>query len=151
MTDFQFDVNFDESLFSLAPPVGYTVKKATEPAEQDLIEGLRAIAEFLDGEFPPVQVLNWNSMREVLGNHVKKNNLSPTEDEMTIFSEKVRSVTRFVGIKKLRDHDPNYTGKGVKLGDVDKPVIRWQLNSKTYRVIYGDLSMKDVARENLLK
>ena len=74
-----------------------------------------------------------------------------TEEELTIFSEKVRSVTRFFSIKKLRDRDINYTGRGVKFGDVEKPVIRWQLNSKTFRVIYGDLSMKDVAQENLLK
>lgn len=90
-------------------------------------------------------------MREVLGNHIKQNNLSLTEDELTIFSEKVRSVTRFFSIKKLRDRDINYTGRGVKFGDVEKPVIRWQLNSKTYRIIYGDLSIKDVAQEDLLK
>jgi len=46
----------------------------------------------------------------------------------------------------------HYAGSGVKLGEADKAIFWYQpKNSQTYRVIYGDLSIKDVAPENLPK
>jgi hypothetical protein len=46
----------------------------------------------------------------------------------------------------------HYNGQGVKLGDADKPIFWYQpQGSQTWRVIYGDLSVKDVAPENLPK
>ena len=46
-----------------------------------------------------------------------------------------------------------YLGKGIKLGDKDRIVCWYKLkeakNPKTYRVVYGDLSVKDVAPEDL--
>ena len=46
----------------------------------------------------------------------------------------------------------HYTGKGVKLGDADKAIFRYlPEGSEKYRVIYGDLSVKEVSEENLPK
>ncbi|MHC4460313.1 MAG: hypothetical protein ACYS6W_14385, partial [Planctomycetota bacterium] len=46
----------------------------------------------------------------------------------------------------------HYAGKGVKLGDADKAIFWYQpKDSTTYRVIYGDLSVKEVSPENLPK
>ena len=48
--------------------------------------------------------------------------------------------------------DSHYAGAGVKLGDADKAIFWYrQKDAKTYRVIYGDLSVKDVAPEDLPK
>jgi hypothetical protein len=45
-----------------------------------------------------------------------------------------------------------YAGKGVKLGDADKPIFWYRpQGSTTCRVIYGDLSARDVAPEDLPK
>jgi hypothetical protein len=46
----------------------------------------------------------------------------------------------------------HYAGNGVKLGDAETAIF-WYLpeGSETYRVIYGDLSVKDVTPENLPK
>ena len=50
------------------------------------------------------------------------------------------------------DSDWHYAGKDVKLGDVNTAIFWYRpANSETYRVIYGDLSVKDVAPENLSK
>jgi hypothetical protein len=48
--------------------------------------------------------------------------------------------------------DSHYAGSGVKVGEADKAVF-WYLpeGSDTYRVIYGDLSVKDVAAGDLPK
>lgn len=45
-----------------------------------------------------------------------------------------------------------YAGNGVKLGIADKPIF-WYLpsGSSKYRVIYGDLNVKDVNEANLPK
>jgi hypothetical protein len=46
-----------------------------------------------------------------------------------------------------------YLGKGVKLGDKDRIVCWYKLKGakspSTYRVVYGDLSVKDVAPKDL--
>ena len=46
-----------------------------------------------------------------------------------------------------------YLGKGIRLGDKDRIVCWYKLkdakNPNIYRVIYGDLSVKDVAAEAL--
>lgn len=43
-----------------------------------------------------------------------------------------------------------YAGENVKHGDADTAIFWYQPSgSETYRVIYGDLSVKDVAPENL--
>ncbi len=43
-----------------------------------------------------------------------------------------------------------YLGKGVKLGDKDR-IVCWYRpkGAKAYRAVYGDLSIKDVAPEDL--
>jgi hypothetical protein len=44
-----------------------------------------------------------------------------------------------------RASDALYTGKGVQLGQADSPIMRYRpQGSKTYRVIYGNLTVKDV-------
>jgi len=48
--------------------------------------------------------------------------------------------------------DWHYVGKGVEFGDANTAVFLYRpKGSKTYRVIYGDLSVKDVAPDNLPK
>ena len=43
-----------------------------------------------------------------------------------------------------------YLGNGVKLGDKDRIVCWYKLKgAATYRVVYGDLSIKDVAPDDL--
>lgn len=46
-----------------------------------------------------------------------------------------------------------YVGKGVKLGDKDRIVCWYKLKNATdaqaYRVVYGDLSVKDMAAKDL--
>ena len=45
-----------------------------------------------------------------------------------------------------------YTGKDVKPGQDDRPIFRYRpLGSPTYRVIYGDIKVKDVEPEKIPK
>src|SRR5207244_4027655 len=57
MTDFRFDQQLDESLFSVAVPAGYTVQQLAVPSvpggEASVIEALRGYTKRDDGKFPP--------------------------------------------------------------------------------------------------
>ena len=59
----------------------------------------------------------------------------------------------FIFVQLLKaENDWHYVGANVKLGDAKSPVCWYRPDdSKTYRVIYGDLSVKDVAPEDLPK
>ena len=59
MSDFEFNVDLDESLFSVEPPAGYEVTVVQAPTsdgspadEKDLIEMFRCYSELSDGPFP---------------------------------------------------------------------------------------------------
>ncbi|MHC4574761.1 MAG: hypothetical protein ACYS76_11640 [Planctomycetota bacterium] len=50
------------------------------------------------------------------------------------------------------ENDWHYVGNDVKLGDGESPVCWYRpTGSQTYRVIYGDLRVEDVAAEDLPK
>ena len=43
------------------------------------------------------------------------------------------------------ENDPHYVGGGVKLGTPDRPILWYKpTGSEKYRVIYADLSVKEV-------
>ena len=71
MSDFEFNVDLDESLFSVEPPAGYKVStvrlpKTNDPAagEKDLIEAFRHYCELSGGTFP--DFLNHEAFTEML-------------------------------------------------------------------------------------
>ena len=153
-TDFQFDIEMDESLFSMEIPEGYSeVAGGTlgigSSSEKDLVETLRTWAEvILDGTFPR----DFNG--SVYGDDVEKNRekfAKLTEEQKMELAMKMGPGFVFVQLLKS-ESDWRYVGKNVKIGDSESPVCWYRPEgSESYRVIYGDLSVKDVAAENLPK
>jgi hypothetical protein len=48
------------------------------------------------------------------------------------------------------ENDSHYAGKGVKLGTVNRPIFWYKpTGAASYRIIYADLSVKEVARDEL--
>ena len=157
MTDFQFDVDLDDSLFSLTPPAGYTrievQADVSEVTEQDLIEYLRAWSSWTkDGTFPPT----FNPM-ELQKVSMEMEQQGKFGDGQTTEQQRDRDAMKmYRGIMFLTqlpaDSNWRYAGEDVKFGDVDIAIFWYRPEgSQTYRVIYGDLSVKDVAPENLPK
>jgi len=151
-TDFEFDVVLDESLFSMDIPEGYsTMPKAmlslTSATEQDLVETLRSWAEVIrDGVFPKdfstqAYMDDVPKIRKLASQHSKEQNLEYG----------LKMARGFVFFKLLKaENDWHYVGENVKLGDANSPVCWYKpTGSQTYRVIYGDLTVKDVAPEDL--
>jgi len=155
MKNFEFNADLDESLVSMAVPEGYTLDKAEldlgNASEEDLIESLRIWAEIIrDGTFP-----------EAIGTEATMKQMPVLVQKVAAMqvSEEKGSEIGMSFAKGMLFHQTlegqgrwTYAGAGVKLGDADTAIFWYQpQNSATYRVIYGDLSVKDVAKENLPK
>jgi len=149
----QFDVDLDESRFSMEVPDGYVVQEAgldfKKGTEEAFIETLRIWAEIIeDGQFP-----NSISLGAVMNigpkfdKGLKRADLTDQQqlDVATRWGQGYVFIRFFKG-----QGEWHYAGKGVKLGDGNTPIFWYQpKESKTWRVIYGDLTVENVAPENL--
>ena len=162
----EFDVPLEESLVSMEVPAGYTLKdnfihiKDTAPdnlpeeqldlwnaTEEDLVESLRIWAEIiLDGAFPDaIGTDHFVKQAAVLG--YKLASLRLPHSEIEKFTKGMIFLQKFEFGGKW-----GYAGKGVKLGDAEKAIFWYQPEGvEKYRVIYGDLSVQDVAPNDLPK
>ena len=150
----QFDVTFDELLFSMDVPVGYKTEDAgaidfKDASESDFVESLRIWAEiFEDGQFP--DSINLEDIVKIgpkLEKELKKAGL--TEEQQTHIGLKWAQGLVFLRFFKGQGQW-HYAGQGVKLGDADSPIFWYQpQKSETWRVVYGDLRVEDISAENL--
>jgi outer membrane lipoprotein-sorting protein len=160
MSDFVWNAELDESLFSLEPPKEYTVEKkqfdTAKTIRNSLVQALTFWAEMSDGMFPSKidDLGDPNMIRPMLIEKFDKDG-DPAEE----LDQAVKQL--FIILKGLSfaqfaqqkiDRAWHYAGDGVKLGDAEKAIFWYRSrNSETYRVIYGDLSAKKVTPENLPK
>lgn len=162
MRDIVFDEELDELLFSV--PEGYDVHTiqydASKPGEQDFIQALRLWSGTTNGKFP--SELNIKTVGEFIEVIEEKTGLKlekdkapdPSDRQFQEFMRIYGKVVRGVGFAhRLPDSsDWHYTGKDAKFGDANTPVFWYRPEgSKTYRVIYADLSVENVVPENLPK
>ena len=149
----QFDVALDESRFSMEVPEGYIIQKSgvdfKKGSEEAFIETLRIWAEIIeDGQFPDsISLEDVVKIGPKLGKGLIRLNLTDKQqlDIVTRWTQGYVFVRFFKGQGQW-----HYVGKGVKLGDSNTPVFWYQpKESETYRVIYGDLTVKDVTPEDL--
>jgi hypothetical protein len=160
----EFDVPLEESLVSMEVPAGYTLKdialhiEETAPnnlpynaSEEDLVESLRIWAEIiLDGAFPDaLGTDHFIKQAAPLGSKLGSLGLPLSEMEQLIF----KFQKGMIFLQKFEFGGKwGYAGKGVKLGDADKIILWYQpQGSNTYRAIYGDLRVAEVAEKDLPK
>jgi hypothetical protein len=181
LSNFQFDVPLDESLFSLTPPEGYKLQEMNMDwsggSEKDVIEILRRAADMDKGAFPDSltdlklimkitmkTTMKWSfemgkqaalaavkhAKEKAEGKEPKK--AVPPEMPPEMLKEQsetgnlIGRMTTF-----LRENEGwKYVGKGVKLGDAQTPIF-WYVpkDAKQGRVIYGDLSVRDVPLDQM--
>ncbi|MBN2595135.1 MAG: hypothetical protein JXA81_16650 [Sedimentisphaerales bacterium] len=151
--DLQFDVPMDEKLFSMDVPEGYSLQQ-TEldlmgATEEDFVEGLRIMAEvFGDGYFPDSVAVE-EYLKQAPAMMKKADEMELSEQQKTEFGLKLQSYLLFIRFFK-GEGKWHYAGGGVKLGDTQTAIFWYRPEgSETYRVIYGDLAVKDVAPEDL--
>ena len=161
MSDFVFDVELDESLFEI--PDGYSTQTVpydtSAPEEEDFIQSLRLCSEAAGGKFP--SDLNLKAIisefymvkMEKIGIDTKQSpDMSDPkfQELMQIWTKVVRGIS--FALRLPPESEWNYAGKDAKFGDASTPIFWYRPEgSDTYRVIYGDLNVKDISQENLPK
>jgi outer membrane lipoprotein-sorting protein len=155
MTDFQFNAELDDSLFSLTPAEGYTRMEVqadvSTVTEEDLIAYLQMWSTWTkDGTFPPT--FNPIQLPKITAEMIKEGKFGegePIEQERQAEAMQMYRGIMFVA-QLPAESNWRYAGENVKYGDAETPIFWYQATgSHTYRVIYGDLSIRDIAPENL--
>jgi hypothetical protein len=169
--DIRYDVALDDSLFRTEPPEGYAVefKKRDRVTEKEMIDYFGLLADFNDRNFPD-QVFPLPHSFYVKRDRTTQKKYSPKPgDELTAVERKFLDADMHYGLRfpggnpivVFFSWDPDnivkdsfrYLGKGVKLGDKTAIVCWYKLKDakdpNAYRVVYGDLSVKDVAAKDL--
>jgi hypothetical protein len=155
--NFQFNIPVEElePLVSMEVPDGYNLVESKQsefdmgtPTEQDLVECLRFWAEdLMDGNFP--EKIGMTELMKLLPQVEAK--LAESVASEAEGTQKGMSLGKGM-LFHMKLKDRHYAGSGVKVGEADKAIFWYQPEgSETYRVIYGDLSVKDVTPENLPK
>lgn len=144
ITDYEFNPTLDDSLFAMTPPPGYALVQGSmnlkDTTEQDLADMLGLLADANEGDFPATLALG--SLQYDIGKAEGK--ISPWQ-QFQLGGTLARAVTFLQTC-----HDPKYLGAGVTKGESNRPVYRYRpKGSQVYRVIYGDLSIRDVAADQM--
>jgi hypothetical protein len=168
LSDFEFNVEMDESLFSTDPPAGYTVqdmgKVDLSPAdEKDLIETLRecslmkkplpkkgdnakGLAALDEGGLFPDTLDLMAIIQIVAEKFVPGMGPKPSDEQMRKMSDAQIRLQRGVQFAAALppEADAHYAGKGVRFGEADKPIFWYRpTGAKKYRVIYADLTVRE--------
>ena len=152
--DIVFDVPLEESLFSVEVPAGYTLADmpvsalGAPVAEQDLVIALRAHADITGGQFPAaLDETTVGAFLALLEGGAIGSGLTEVQRDQLRFAMPMALSRGLAFVRSLPpDSDVHYVGPEVRLGQGDKPLFWYRpAGSAAYRVIYGDLSAKDLA------
>lgn len=153
--NFEFDIPISDAEVSLEVPEGYTVKETaldfSNVTEANLVGSLRVWATvLLDNRFPD-EISTQAYMAHVPDLEPKIGALDIPDAQKEQMGVNFIQGMLFLQTFELHHKGPwHYAGKGVKFGQADKPIFWYRpADSQTYRVIYGDLSIREVAEPDL--
>jgi outer membrane lipoprotein-sorting protein len=152
LSNITFEIELDDEHFDMSLPEDYVVVNMKteefripfELTEEHLIEGLAKNARSLGGKFPTLY-MGGRPGKEAFDKHlVETKTAVPMEGHGS-------GMLAAEYVKRLPEGSEwQYIGEDVKLGNSNTPVFWYRTpESKTCRVIYGDLTIKDIAPEDL--
>ena len=145
LSDFEFNLEFEESLFVTQPPVDYQVRtremSLAEPTERDLVDALSLYSELSKGSFP--EHLDTRGLQELaikMGYDKKMPSAKETERWMEHCEKLVRGFAFALGLPP--EASATYVGKDIEPG-MNAPVFWYKpVGTEKYRVISSDLSIR---------
>jgi len=151
MSHFEINVDVKESLFDLTPPAGYKVQSidvdASPYQEKDLLAAFATACELNEGKFPE-SLDTAGVMKLVINFAVKKgveNNFSDEDQQQMMKQSLVIGRGFGFALQMPESAEAHYAGKNVKRDAKDSPIFWYKPAGKTtWRVIYADLTAKDV-------
>ena len=118
--------------------------------EEHVIEVLRGYASFNNGKFPEKINVDWGVFAGMIRNKATKavGDGPGLDDKQLQLMTHVGALLPF--LMSIPKEDWAYLGNGVTLGEKDK-IVFWHRDpqTRTYRAVYGDLTAKEVAVEQL--
>jgi len=153
---FNWDPPLTAADFEPNIPDDYTVMAEVDLSarEETVVEGLRIFASITGGKYPSsLDVMT--SMREVEYAFVierRKRGVSmeqePTKDEMSGILA-IQGVCMYYAQLMNEDKDVAYYGDTVSAEHPHAVLMRWRADEDTYRVVMGDLTIRDATAEEL--
>jgi outer membrane lipoprotein-sorting protein len=164
-TDFNWNPQVDDNMFSLTPPAGYKLSQMSidmsSVSEQGLISGLRHFAEFNNGQFPDSFTMAdlMKAIRNAKSPRLKPQDASNLEAlKAAMMEQRQQSMKQFMPIARAiafvdnseNGSDWHYAGKGVKLNDSARPIMWYKPKGlHRYRVIDATLHVSEVDADHL--
>jgi len=161
----KWDPELDENIFKPDLSAYSLVAEVAgqPPSEETAVQMLRSFSEMTGGKYP--DSLNWVTCqkeiyriyreRKIKEIGLKRAILFWEEDDFEwepftkLNMQFHRTCPMFYGQLVKEDKDVAYYGKTVTAKDTNAPLMRWRISDDLYRVIFGDLSIKDVSVERL--
>jgi len=156
IASFQWDVSFEPALLKPEIPEDYELlaqaqwEKGSEGTE--IVEVLGLFAEFVEGKYPPS--LNTMTVAQALGKALKEKfpagSPKPSQELITRLM-RVDRVGMMYSTLEQEGKDPAYYGDKVSPASPGAVLFRWKLDDRSYRVVFGDLSTRDVDAQELAR
>ncbi len=156
LDDFNWDVEIDPAELEPNIPDDYDLLAETEIGGgkdgKELIETLKFFSEMADGRYPS-SLTGMTVVNEfVQALRAKYAGQEPDEEQMKEVMGKIvklQTVGMSYGALVQDGNEPAYYGDKVTAEFPHAVLMRWKTGDNTYRVVFGDLSTKDVTLEKL--
>ena len=153
LKNIEFDVPVSEGQISMEVPQDYTLAEQqmtmSEPSEEDLIATLGLWAEHVNGGTFPEAIGVQELMALQPDLVAALGQMEGSEQEKTDLGMQYGKTVLFIQLLGQQG-EYKYAGQGVALGDADTAVLWYRSgDAKTYRVIYGDLRVEELALDRL--
>ncbi|MGA2679471.1 MAG: hypothetical protein ABSF37_09260 [Sedimentisphaerales bacterium] len=156
LKNIKFDVELEDSLFSLTPPAGYKPMGAEMKAD-DALQTEETFVAFLgwwangntDETFPPM--VAGPELAKVCMEMAKQGKLKGSAWDKADTSKMLNALL-FVAKLPREESKWRYAGNGVKINTPDTPIFWYRpAGSQMYRVVYADLTVREAAEDQLPK
>jgi outer membrane lipoprotein-sorting protein len=153
----KFDEVLDDSLFSLTPPAGYKMSSleltsdGTAETEETFIAWLRWWSNMtVDGTFPPIVV--GPQIAKIFVDMAREGKFKDTDFKWSN-ADTQQMFHALLFVPKLpKESNWRYAGNGVKINTTNTPIFWYRpTGSQMYRVIYADLTVREMAEDQLPK
>ena len=148
MSHFVLNEKLDTALFAIAPPADYQVDQfdvdVSDPSEALLVKALRTIAGWNEGRFcDQLDVASVTALAQAKAGGNRPDAAGGQSPPTTMRLVQVAAGLEFAA-SLPESANAHYAGQGVKLDAPNRPIFWYQPeDSKAYRVIYADLSVRD--------
>ena len=157
LSDFDWDVEINPAELVPDIPEDYALLAETEIGGggkdgKAFVDSLKFFSEMADGRYPSslTGMTVVNEFVQVL--RAKTAGREPSEEEMKEIMGKIvnlQTIGMVYGALVQDGNDPAYYGDKVTTEFPHAVLLRWKLRDNMYRVVFGDLSIKDVTQEKM--